>query len=60
MASHASSILGDEARAAQAVIFSDSREGAAEIAAGVENEHFSNLVRQLVLSVLTEHSNLPD
>ena len=41
------------------VIFSDSREGAAEVAAGVENEHFNNLIRQLLIQALDINQKQP-
>ena len=61
LASHASTSLAslDKDRPEPSVIFSDQREGAAEIAAGVEIEHFSNLTRQVVTEILSSASEAP-
>lgn len=42
----------DENSAENTIIFSDSRDGAADAAAGVEANHFRNMVRQLVVREL--------
>ena len=59
IASQAASTLAREGMPSQAVIFSDQREGAAEIAAGVESEHFLNLLRTLTLQILKQAEELP-
>lgn len=59
LAAHSSYASGDSINPAQTVIFSDSREGAAEIAAGVESEHFGNLLRQICLQALKELDDIP-
>jgi DEAD/DEAH box helicase domain-containing protein len=56
-ASRASSFLGEKDRAAQMIIFTDSRDDAADVAGGLELNHFWQLIRQLVLKVLTESNN---
>ena len=45
-------VLGDEHSAAQTIVFSDSRDDAASTAAGLELNHFRDLVRQIVRGVL--------
>ncbi|HZH11160.1 MAG TPA: helicase-related protein [Microvirga sp.] len=40
--------LDDEGRAAQTIVFTDSRDDAAEMGAGLEHNHFRDLVRQLI------------
>ncbi len=37
------------------VLFSDSRQDAAKLAAGIENSHYLDLLRQLLLEILHEH-----
>ncbi len=48
IADRATSILGSESRAAPMIAFTDSRDDAADVAAGLELNHFRSLVRQLV------------
>ena len=60
IASHSTSALGGNNGREKTVIFSDSRDSAAQVAAGVEDEHYSNVIRQLVFSTLKEYSELPD
>ena len=60
MAAHTSSALSKNNKAEPSVIFSDSREGAAEVAAGVENEHFNNMLRQLIIKSLDANIEVPD
>jgi DEAD/DEAH box helicase domain-containing protein len=60
MATHTSTALSKDNKAEPTVIFSDSREGAAEVAAGVENEHFNNTLRQLIIRSLDANMDIPD
>ena len=60
LANHSCNALKSGIETQQTVIFSDSRESAAEVAAGVEIEHQENLVRQIVLSILMESEELPN
>ena len=53
-ASRISSFLGETDRAAQMIIFTDSRDDASDVAGGLELNHFWQLIRQLVLKVLSE------
>ena len=59
LASHSSFALRSENSPASTVIFSDAREGAAEVAAGVEGEHHSDLLRQLVFAEVQKSEQLP-
>ena len=59
LAAHASNALASNGVAGQTVIFSDQREGAAEVAAGVESEHFDNVLRQLLIKVLQDNEGMP-
>lgn len=59
LAAHASNALASDGVAGQTVIFSDQREGAAEVAAGVESEHFDNVLRQLLIKVLQGNEGMP-
>ncbi len=52
IADRASAILGSDDRAAPMIAFTDSRDDAADVAAGLELNHFRSLVRQLVLEGL--------
>lgn len=52
IADRASIKLGDGARAAQMIVFTDSRDSAADVAAGLELNHFRDLIRQLLFQVL--------
>jgi DEAD/DEAH box helicase domain-containing protein len=52
IADRASSILGDENGAAQMIAFNDSRDAAADVAAGLESNHFKDLIRQLLFQIL--------
>lgn len=60
MAAHTSNALSKNNKAEPTVIFSDSREGAAEVAAGVENEHFNNTLRQLIIQSLNDNVGVPE
>lgn len=60
LASHSSFALASETNPASTVIFSDAREGAAEVAAGVEGEHHSDLLRQLVFAEVQKTDQLPN
>ncbi len=53
-ASRTSSFLGEKERAAQMIIFTDSRDDASDVAAGLELNHFWELIRQLVLKALRD------
>lgn len=53
-ASRTSSFLGEQDRAAQMIIFTDSRDDASDVAGGLELNHFWQLIRQLVLKVLKD------
>ena len=59
LAAHTSNALASNGVAGQTVIFSDQREGAAEVAAGVESEHFDNIPRQLLIKVLQDNKGIP-
>ena len=52
IADRATSILGSADRAAPMIAFTDSRDDAADVAAGLELNHFRSLVRQLVFREL--------
>lgn len=52
IADRATSILGSEDVAAPMIAFTDSRDDAADVAAGLELNHFRSLVRQLVFAEL--------
>lgn len=52
IADRATSSLGSADRAAQMIAFTDSRDDAADVAAGLELNHFRSLVRQLVFTEL--------
>ncbi|MBL4929790.1 hypothetical protein JI744_16920 [Tabrizicola sp. KVB23] len=52
IADRATSSLGSETRAAPMIAFTDSRDDAADVAAGLELNHFRSLVRQLVFAEL--------
>lgn len=52
IADRATSSLGTETRAAPMIAFTDSRDDAADVAAGLELNHFRSLVRQLVFAEL--------
>lgn len=58
-AARTSSFLGGQDRAAQMIIFTDSRDDASDVAAGLELSHFWQLVRQLALKVLSGSSPIP-
>src|SRR6185437_2303852 len=45
-------VLGSERAAARTIVFTDSRDDAASTAAGLEFNHFRDLVRQLIRSEL--------
>lgn len=57
-AARAASILGTDKHSAQMVIFSDSRDEAANVAAGIELHHFSQIVRQSIVRCLREPNNI--
>ena len=53
IADRAMSALGEQDRTAQMICFSDSRDDAADVAAGLELSHFRDLIRQLLFRSLT-------
>lgn len=53
IADRATARLGDGEKAAQMIAFTDSRDDAAEVAGGLELNHFRSLVRQLVVNALS-------
>jgi DEAD/DEAH box helicase domain-containing protein len=58
VAARAASILGDKNKSAQTIIFTDSRDDAADVAGGLELNHFRQIVRQTVVKCLTESSDI--
>jgi DEAD/DEAH box helicase domain-containing protein len=58
-AARVSSFLGEGKKAAQLIVFSDSRDDASDVAGGLELNHFRQLVRQLVLNVLSTPQIIP-
>lgn len=53
--------MGDTPAESRTIVFTDSRDDAARTAAGVEHNHFRDLVRQLLYAHLrAEEPNLPD
>lgn len=57
IADRAVSSLGGENGAAQMIAFTDSRDDAADIAAGLELNHFRDLMRQLLYQILVQDVN---
>lgn len=62
VAARASSILGGESESAQMIVFTDSRDDASDVAAGLELNHFRQLIRQLVIKFLlsSEEASIED
>lgn len=62
VADRAVTCLGDDDGAAQMIAFTDSRDDAADVAAGLELNHFRDLIRQLLYQMLAgeEHYSLED
>jgi DEAD/DEAH box helicase domain-containing protein len=58
-AARTSSYLGGEDRAAQMIIFTDSRDDAADVAGGLELNHFWQLIRQVVIQALSASGSMP-
>ncbi|CAN1547097.1 DEXHc_Hrq1-like domain containing protein [Caulobacteraceae bacterium] len=54
IADRASSKLGENGRSAQMIAFTDSRDDAADLAGGLELNHFRDLIRQLIFQKLGE------
>lgn len=54
IADRASSSLGDGGQPAQMIAFTDSRDDAADLAGGLELNHFRDLIRQLIFQKLDE------
>lgn len=54
IADRAATRLGAESKAAQMIAFTDSRDDAADVAGGLELNHFRDLVRQLLFQKLTD------
>lgn len=52
VAGRTAAILGDEQSAAQMIAFADSRDDAAEVSAGLELNHYRDLIRQQILLIL--------
>jgi len=52
--------MGKTVEESRLIVFTDSRDDAARIASGVELNHFSDLVRQLIRQVLQEKEDLAD
>lgn len=58
IADRASSAIRDASiNNAQMIIFSDSRDSAADLSAGLELNHFQNLIRQLVFQIINDVKN---
>ncbi|MDB4108873.1 DEAD/DEAH box helicase [Porticoccaceae bacterium] len=58
LAARASSALGSDGKSAQSVIFTDSRDDAADVAGGIELNHFRQVVRQAVIRSLMESNDI--
>ncbi|WP_432471795.1 DEAD/DEAH box helicase [Amphritea sp. HPY] len=56
IADRAVSFLGEDGKAAQMIAFTDSRDDAADVAAGLELNHFRDLMRQVLFQVLNSNS----
>lgn len=52
------SSLAEGANAAQMITFTDSRDDAADVSAGLELNHFRDLIRQLLYQFISERDNL--
>jgi DEAD/DEAH box helicase domain-containing protein len=52
--------LGDENSNAKTIVFTDSRDDAATTGAGIELNHFRDLVRQSITNVVSSEVDLPD
>lgn len=52
MADSAATVIGSESTAEQMITFTDSRDDAADVAAGLELNHFRHLVRQILFSCI--------
>ena len=50
--------LGDGDKASQMIVFTDSRDDASDVAAGLELNHFRDLIRQLLFQLLNDTGNL--
>ncbi|OCQ02072.1 hypothetical protein AKH15_07045 [Vibrio parahaemolyticus] len=49
--------LGEDGKAAQMISFTDSRDDAADVAAGLELNHYRDVVRQVLFQTLTKNSS---
>ncbi len=58
VADRASSSLGEGGNAAQMICFTDSRDDAADVAAGLELNHFRDLIRQLLYQTISSTNTL--
>jgi len=58
VADRASTSLSEEGRAAQMICFTDSRDDASDVAAGLELNHFRDLVRQLLYQAISNMNTL--
>lgn len=58
IADRASASLSEGQGAAQMIVFTDSRDDAADVAAGLELNHFRDLVRQLLFQLISEDKKI--
>lgn len=58
VADRMASKLGDENKAAKMIVFTDSRDDASDVAAGLELNHFRDLIRQAVFQTLRDRPRL--
>lgn len=59
IAGRTAAVLGKKDKAAQMIIFTDSRDDAAEVSAGLELNHYRDLLRQEILLVLQSRTSDP-
>ena len=57
LSDRASITVGGLEDSAQMIVFSDSRDDAAEVAAGLELNHFRDLIRQLIFKAMESHDS---
>ena len=58
IADRAAASISNNNGAAQMIVFTDSRDDAADIAAGLELNHFRDLIRQLLFQIINDESKL--
>ena len=58
IADRAAAALGENTEAAQMIAFTDSRDDAADLAAGLELNHFRDLIRQLIFNIIKNDTNI--